>query len=129
MVFSAGEGWGEGKIMVTKEILQNRARHLRKASTDAENHLWYYLRGRRLGKYKFKRQVPIGNYLVDLVCQWKKLIIELDGGQHLGAITYDQIRTAFLEGKGYKIIRFWNGDVLTQIESILEVILQELENG
>ena len=90
--------------------------------------MWYYLRGRRLGKYKFKRQVPIGNYLVDLVCQWKKLIIELDGGQHLDAITYDQIRTAFLEGKGYKIIRFWNGDVLTQIENILEVILQELEN-
>ncbi len=111
-----------------EEVLKNRARYLRKASTDAENHLWHYLRGRRLGGYKFKRQVPIGTYIVDLLCQRKRLIIELDGSQHMEAMNYDRDRTAFLERKGYKVMRFWNNDVLTQTENILEVILHELEN-
>src|SRR5579872_1542460 len=115
--------------MPTKDILQTYARHLRKDSTDAENRLWYYLRGRRLGKYKFRRQVRVVNYIVDLLCQHKKLIIELDGGQHAKseAIEYDQKRTVFLTEKGYKVIRFWNDDVLTQTENILEIILHELE--
>ena len=77
MMFFAGEGWGEG---MEKSVLRQRARDLRKNSTDAERHLWYYLRANRLG-FKFKRQVPIGEYIVDFVCLEKRLIIELDGGQ------------------------------------------------
>jgi very-short-patch-repair endonuclease len=114
--------------MDKKEILQQRAKHLRKTSTDAENYLWHHIRGRRLGKYKFKRQRPIGNYIVDFICLWKKLIIELDGGQHADMLDYDQKRTAFLEEKGYRVIRFWNTDVLIGIESVLDVIWNELSN-
>jgi very-short-patch-repair endonuclease len=108
-------------------IRMNRARYLRKTSTNVENHLWYYLRGRRFGRYKFRRQVSIGNYIVDLVCLWKKLIIELDGGQHVEEIDYDRERTAFLESLGFKVIRFWNNDVLVRTENVLEVIWGELE--
>jgi very-short-patch-repair endonuclease len=82
--------------MPLKETMQERARHLRKVSTDAENHLWYHIRGRRFGSYKFKRQRPMGNYIVDFICLWKKLIIELDGGQHAETQLYDEKRTAFL---------------------------------
>ena len=76
MLLFAGEGWGEG---MEKSVLRQRAQDLRKNSTDAEMHLWYYLRASRLG-FKFKRQVPIGEYIVDFVCLEKRLIIELDGG-------------------------------------------------
>ncbi len=114
--------------MATKETLQTRARYLRKASTDTENHLWYYLRGRRLSRYKFKRQVPIGNYIIDFVCLYKKLIIELDGGQHAKAHSYDEKRTVFLESQGYKLLRFWNNEVLTETETVLDVIYHELHN-
>jgi very-short-patch-repair endonuclease len=79
MMLFAGEGWGEG---MEKSVLRQRARDLRKNSTDAERHLWHYLRASRFG-FKFKRQVPIGEYIVDFVCLEKRLIIELDGGQHM----------------------------------------------
>ena len=74
-----GEGWGEG---MEKSVLRQRARALRKNSTDAERHLWYHLRANRL-KFKFKRQVPMGEYIVDFICLEKRLIVELDGGQHI----------------------------------------------
>ena len=96
----AGEGWGEGKRM---DILIARARALRKDSTHAENYLWYLLRSRRLSKYKFRRQYVINPYIVDFICLHKKLIIELDGGQHAEAQYYDDKRTTFLELKGYKV--------------------------
>lgn len=115
--------------MIHKEVLQKRARYLRKTSTDTEKHLWYHIRGRRLGQYKFKRQVPIGNYIVDFVCSWKKLIVELDGGQHAETVHYDQKRTTFLESQGYKVLRFWNNEVLTETENVLDVILHELEKN
>jgi len=114
--------------MTTKETLQKRARYLRTTSTDTEQHLWYYIRGRRLGKYKFKRQVFIGNYIVDFVCLWKKLIIELDGGQHSEKTYYDEKRTTFLESQGYKVLRFWNNEVLAETENVLEIIFHELES-
>lgn len=106
-------------------ILRQHARNLRKNSTDAEKHLWYNLRANRLG-FKFKRQVPMGTYIVDFVCLEKRLIIELDGGQHLDNQAYDLKRTDWLQLQGFKVIRFWNHDVLQQTTSVLEVILQAL---
>jgi len=110
----------------SKETLRERARYLRKNATDAENHLWKFLRCRFLGQYRFKRQVLIGNYIADFVCSWKKLVIELDGGQHDEKRYYDETRTEFLKSQGYKVLRFWNHTVLTETDSMLEVILNEL---
>lgn len=102
-----------------------RARDLRKNSTDTEKHLWYNLRANRLG-FKFKRQVPIGSYIVDFVCLEKRLIIELDGGQHIDNQHYDMTRTNALTSKGFKVLRFWNNDVLQQTSVVLAVILKAL---
>lgn len=108
-----------------KSILRQRARNLRKQSTDTERHLWYNLRANRLG-FKFKRQVPIGTYIVDFLCMERRLIVELDGGQHLDNQKYDIERTAWLNGRGFKVLRFWNNDVLQQTEAVVEVITQAL---
>ncbi len=109
-----------------KSVMRQRAKILREQSTDTERHLWYYLRANRLG-FKFKRQVPIGNYIVDFVCLEKRLIIELDGGQHSDNQKYDKDRTAWLNERGFKVLRFWNHEVLQQTESILEVLIQTLD--
>jgi very-short-patch-repair endonuclease len=106
-------------------ILRQRAKNLRKQSTDTERHLWYNLRANRLG-FKFKRQVPIGTYIVDFVCLEKRLIVELDGGQHFNNQKYDTERTAWLKGRGFKVLRFWNNEVLQQTASVIEVIIQAL---
>ena len=82
-----------GERELDKSVMRQRAKNLRTQSTDTENHLWYYLRVNRLG-FKFKRQVPIGNYIVDFVCNQKRLIIELGGGQHSDNQRYDIERTA-----------------------------------
>ena len=111
---------------INRKILRQRARALRNKSTDAENHLWKFLRCRFLSRYRFRRQVPIGNYIADFVCAYKRIIIELDGSQHVERQNYDNIRTEFLESLGYKVLRFWNHDVLTETESVLDVILNEL---
>ena len=108
-----------------KSILRQRAKHLRSQSTDSERHLWYYLRAKRLG-FKFKRQVPMGAFIVDFVCLEKRLIIELDGGQHLDNEHYDTKRTAWLNMQGFRVLRFWNNDVLQQTTAVLEVILRAL---
>ena len=108
-----------------KSILRQRAKNLRKQSTDTEKHFWYYLRANRLG-FKFKRQVPIGAYIIDFVCLEKRLVIELDGGQHLDKQAYDLERTAWLNAQGFKVLRFWNNEVLQQTTSVLTVITQTL---
>ena len=108
-----------------KSTLRQRARNLRKNSTDAERHLWYNLRANRLG-VKFKRQVPIGTYIVDFVCLEKRLIIELDGSQHMDNQIYDMTRTDWLTAHGFKVLRFWNHDVFQQTTSIVEVIIAAL---
>lgn len=108
--------------------MRHHARNLRKSSTQTEHHLWRHIRSRRLSQFKFKRQQIIGPYIVDFVCQWKKLIIELDGGQHSEAVLYDTKRTAYLERKGYQVIRFWNNDVLTRLDDVLEEILRVLSS-
>lgn len=122
MMLFSGEGWGEG---MDKSVLRQRARDLRRNSTDAERHLWYYLRANRLG-VKFKRQVPIGDYIVDFVCLEKRLIIELDGGQHMDNQIYDMKRTDWLKTHGFKVLRFWNHDIFQQTPSVLDVIMTTL---
>ena len=104
----------------------NLARKLRKASTDAEKRLWFQLKSRNLAGYKFRRQHPITPYIVDFVCIEKKLIVELDGGQHAEQIVADAERTAYLESKGYRIVRFWNNDALKQTEVVMQEILRNL---
>ena len=111
-----------------KSILRLRAKRLRRESTDTEKHLWYHLRANRLG-FKFKRQVPIGCYIIDFVCMEKRLIIELDGGQHLDNEVYDTKRTHWLNNQGFQVLRFWNNDVLKQTESIIEMILCTLKKA
>jgi very-short-patch-repair endonuclease len=98
------------------------ARELRKNSTIAERKLWHLLRSRNFMELKFRRQEPIGNYIVDFVCYEKKLIVELDGGQHNEFSEKDIPRTKALEKEGYKILRFWNSDVINNIEGVLTVI-------
>ena len=94
--------------------------------TDAEALLWRYLRNRQINNYKFRRQHPIGRYIIDFVCLEKKLIIELDGGQHADQINYDENRSRWLEGEGYKVIRFWNNDIFDHTEVVLQEIYDEL---
>ncbi len=103
------------------------ARALRKRSTEAEKLLWSRLRGRRFDGIKFKRQVPIADYIVDFIALDLKLIIEVDGGQHDERAAYDAERTRILQEWGYHVIRFWNNDVLSNIDGVLEVIMQELQ--
>jgi len=98
----------------------------RAPQTDAEHKLWFYLRGNRFNGIKFKRQKPIGPYVVDFVAVNEKLVIELDGGQHQQRMAYDQARTGYLERNGYRVLRFWNNECLTQLESVLEQIRMAL---
>ena len=107
---------------------RNFARSLRRRMTDAEIRLWFHLRNRAFVRYKFRRQHPIGPYIADFVCIEARLIVELDGGQHAGKAS-DALRTAFLEANGYRVLRFWNNDVLTQTEAVLAAIHSELARG
>jgi very-short-patch-repair endonuclease len=111
-----------------KDIMKNHIRELRQTSSDAEKHLWYFLRAKRLNGYKFRRQHLIHPFVVDFVCLEKKLIIELDGGQHAMRQHYDEKRTVFLESKGYKVVRFWNNVVLNETREVLNTILAALNN-
>ena len=106
--------------------LTKAARTLRKNSTDAERKLWYSLRARQLNGYKFKRQQPLGNYIVDFVCFKKRLIIEVDGGQHAVNRKKDIKRDNWLKREGYQVVRFWNNDVLGNHEGVLSVITKHL---
>ena len=88
--------------------------------------LWGVLRSKQLEGLRFRRQHPIEPYIVDFICISKKLIIEADGGQHSGQYTYDKKRDAFLKKRGYRMLRFWNHDILQNIEGVYETILNEL---
>ncbi|MGD0210403.1 MAG: endonuclease domain-containing protein [Desulfomonilia bacterium] len=104
----------------------NRARALRKGMTDAERLLWRHLRNREVDGCKFRRQHPLGPFIVDFVCIERGLIIELDGGQHAFSLTRDEKRTRYLEAKGYRVLRFWNNDVLKEAEAVFITIQQAL---
>ena len=107
----------------------NIARKLRKNSTEQEHKLWSILRNRQFYGLKFKRQVPIGQYIVDFVCEEKRLIIELDGGQHNEpeSILKDENRTNYLNSRGYKVIRFWNNEVNDNLEGVYLKIKEVLK--
>ncbi|PXV54697.1 Very-short-patch-repair endonuclease [Dyella jiangningensis] len=109
-----------------KRMHVDRARSLRAGQTDAEQLLWHRLRDRRLQGWKFRRQHQIGHYIVDFVCPDAGLIVELDGGQHGDQVIYDEHRTLELQATGYKLLRFWNNDVLKNTDSVLEAILEAL---
>lgn len=111
------------KRYYTQNALSN-AKKLRKTQTDVENILWYHLRNSNLNGIKFRRQVPIGDYIVDFLCMNKKLVVELDGSQHIDNIEYDTKRTSFLEQKGYKVIRIFNNEILENLPVVLEYIYQ-----
>ena len=109
---------------MTQKRLTPVARKLRRSSTDAENHLWYYLRSRRFEGAKSLRQFPIGPFVADFACRDLHLAIELDGGQHTPEI--DGPRTKIIEAFGYRVIRCWNNDILENTEGVLEVIRREV---
>ena len=103
-----------------------RAKVLRRKMSDAERRLWYHLRAHRFAGYKFKRQVPVGSFVVDFACLGRKLIVEVDGGQHAGKVS-DRRRDAWLKTKGFEVLRFWNNDVLKNTDGVLELIMIALE--
>jgi len=107
--------------------VSERAKGLRKQLTDAERRLWYLLRGRRLKGWKFRRQHPVGPYVADFACLECRLIIEVDGGQHVQNQAADEKRSGYLRDQGFTVLRFWNSDVLNDTERVLEAILRELE--
>jgi very-short-patch-repair endonuclease len=101
---------------------------LHRNMSPAEAELWKHLRAHRMGNFHFRNQHAIGNYIVDFCAPRKKLIIELDGSQHLAQAEYDEERTKYLEAQGYRVLRFWNNDVMNDIESVLKVIWGALNN-
>ena len=103
------------------------ARRLRRNQTDAERILWFRLRDRRLGGWKFRRQFPIDRFVVDFFCADAHLIVELDGGQHAAQVAADAQRTKILEAMGYLVLRYWNNDVTQNIDGVVETIATVLE--
>jgi len=116
--------WERAGVRAMSKGLTNTARMLRKNQTDAERALWQKLRNRQLLGVKFRRQVPIKGYVADFAALEIKLIIELDGSQHIENKEADEFRTGFLQREGYKVIRLWNDDVLLRIDYVLEFIFQ-----
>ena len=106
------------------------ARDLRRAPTDAEQHVWSKLRRRQLGGHRFRRQHPLGKYTVDFVCLERRLIVELDGGQHgeAGQMEHDRERDQWLKGDGFRVLRFWNHQVFEEWDDVAEEIWRCLES-
>jgi len=95
--------------------------------TDAEWRMWYFLRAQRFQHRKFRRQVPIGPYVADFLCEKSRLIVEIDGGQHADRRDADVDRTRWLELQGYRVLRFWNNDVFENIEGVLQMVATALD--
>ena len=106
--------------------LRDHSRQLRVNQTDAEKKLWQLLRGRQFDGFKFRRQHPIAGYIADFICLDKKLIVELDGGQHAERIDYDQTRDKKLAAAGFRVLRIWNNQMLAETEAVAEMIYREL---
>lgn len=110
-----------------EKYLINNAKRLRKNATLAEKILWSLLRARRLNGVKFRRQQPMGSYIVDFMSFEKKIVIELDGYSHRRLKKKDAARDQYLEGKGYKVLRFWNSEVTNKTELVIRKILNTME--
>ena len=108
--------------------MNNKAKALRKKSTDAENLLWHHLRNRQILNAKFRRQHTIKSFVVDFVCLEQGLIIEVDGSGHMDKQQHDEKRSTYLESLGFRVLRFWNNEVLNQTQAVLERIFTELSN-
>ncbi len=109
---------GEGKI--------ERARALRSRMTNAERKLWYALRDRRFEGFKFRRQVPVGRFIADFVCFEARLVIEVDGGQHADSVR-DKYRDRWFAANGFRVLGFWNSDVLSNLEDVMTVLANTLD--
>ena len=105
------------------------ARALRAEMTLAEQKLWQALRGKQVEDYRFRRQHPIGSYIADFACLEKMLILELDGGQHQEQMEYDERRTLFMQQQGWKVLRFWNNDVMENLEGVLAKVVESLTSA
>jgi len=129
--FEGGRGWGcnQGDKQMTRisPHTKQRSRALRRDQTDAERFLWKRLRKKQILGYKFRRQHPLGNYILDFVCLEARLVIEVDGSQHSNDEYYDEKRTRYLDRSGFRVLRFWNNEVLEDPDSVLEIIYRELE--
>src|SRR5713226_3911785 len=108
--------------------LKNRARRLRREQTDAESKLWARLRARQLCSAKFRRQHPIGSFIADFCCVERRLVIEVDGGQHADLVKKDERRSAIFRRYGYRVLRFWDNEVLKDTESVLENIVRVIHD-
>ncbi|MBP6750272.1 MAG: endonuclease domain-containing protein [Xanthomonadaceae bacterium] len=108
---------------------RRRARRLRGAMTEAERWLWHCLRARQIKGFRFRRQVPLHGYVVDFLCPQAKLVIEVDGGQHAQRSGYDARRTAVLERYGYRVVRYWNHDVLRDADNVVADVHRHLTRG
>ena len=108
--------------------LTRNARDLRRHSTDAERLLWRHLRDGQLDGCKFRRQEQIGHFIVDFVCYEKALVVEADGGQHALEEEKDAQRTAWLNSQGFQVLRFWNNEILTNIDGVMERLREELSS-
>src|ERR1700722_9133946 len=106
-----------------------RARALRRDMTDAARKLWRVLRQRQVNGLKFRHQVPLGRYIADFVCHEARLIVEIDGGQHDSASPREAERTAFLQDEGYRVLRFWNNEVLANLAGVYDAIVGELSSA
>jgi very-short-patch-repair endonuclease len=104
------------------------AKYLRINHTDAEKLLWSHLKARRLNGLKFRRQQPVGKYIVDFICFEKRIVIEVDGGQHSWGKSKDEFRDKWLLEEGYSVLRFWNNDVLKNIDGVIQVISENCSN-
>jgi very-short-patch-repair endonuclease len=104
-----------------------RSRELRNNQTDAETKLWNRIRNRQINGHKFVRQQPIGRYICDFVCREKLVVVEVDGGQHAES-RRDEVRDRYLRQQGYRVMRFWNNDVLSNIEGVLSAIDEGLRD-
>jgi len=120
-----GEEKGEGDQDLV-QYMNSIAKALRKNLTDSERKLWRYLRARQLEGLKFRRQEPIGGYIVDFVCFEKHLVIEVDGGQHAQEKNKDAVRDAWLREQGFRVLRFWDNEVMANTEGVLDSIRENL---
>ena len=108
--------------------IRTQARELRNNPTNTERVLWRQIRSWQLDGYKFRRQQPLGRYIVDFVCLEKRLVIEVDGGQHSEQVAYDVERDIWLRDQGFNVLRFWNHDVLKNIDGVVDVVVKTLRN-
>ena len=126
----AGEGQparSDGRERGRRKLLRERAKAMRSAATPAEHRLWQMLRGKRFDGFKFKRQLPIDDYIADFVCLGQRLIVEADGGQY-AECARDSRRDAYLIGQGFRVLRFWNNEIFENEEGVLTRILDALQS-